>query len=76
MRVPGRLRGKKTDCSRGEEDMKWYNEPSSWHQEGERLLVKSDPKTDFWRKTHDGGIRDSGHFYHRVIGSHFTAEVI
>ena len=55
--------------------MKWYNEPSSWHQEGERLLVKSDPKTDFWRKTHDGGIRDSGHFYHRVIGRHFTAEV-
>jgi len=37
--------------------MKWYNEPSSWHQEGERLLVKSDPKTDFWRKTHDGGIQ-------------------
>lgn len=55
--------------------MKWYNEPSSWHQDGEKLLVKSNPKTDFRRKTHDGGIRDSGHFYHHEIGGNFTAEV-
>jgi regulation of enolase protein 1 (concanavalin A-like superfamily) len=31
--------------------------------------------TDFWRKTHNGLIRDNGHFYFRQITGDFTARV-
>jgi hypothetical protein len=39
------------------------------------MTATSAPKTDFWRITHDGGIRDSGHFYFDTISGDFTAEV-
>jgi regulation of enolase protein 1 (concanavalin A-like superfamily) len=55
--------------------MEWYNEPQSWSIEGERIVVTSDPKTDFWRKTHYGFIRDSGHFYFEPVSGDFEAEV-
>ncbi len=55
--------------------MEWYNEPPRWNQTVDRLVVLTGPQTDFWRKTHYGFIRDSGHFcYERVTGD-FVAEV-
>jgi regulation of enolase protein 1 (concanavalin A-like superfamily) len=45
----------------------WQNEPPAWSADGGRIAVTTAPQTDFWRKTHDGGIRDSGHFYHQMV---------
>jgi regulation of enolase protein 1 (concanavalin A-like superfamily) len=55
--------------------MYWLNEPPAWREDGSTLTVKSGPQTDFWRKTHDGGVRHSGHFYGREVTGDFTAEV-
>jgi len=55
--------------------MKWYNEPASWSREGDRILVRADPHTDFWRKTHGGAVRDNGHFYFQRTEGSFLAEV-
>jgi uncharacterized protein len=55
--------------------MDWLNEPGAWHEDGDTLTATAGAQTDFWRKTHDGGQRDSGHFYHRTIVGDFTAEV-
>ncbi|HBL11063.1 MAG TPA: DUF1349 domain-containing protein, partial [Cyanobacteria bacterium UBA11162] len=38
--------------------MKWYNEPPIWQIEGDVITINSAPKTDFWRYTHYGFIRD------------------
>ncbi len=55
--------------------MEWYNEPPEWTAENGRITVKSAGKTDFWRKTHYGGVRDSGHFYYEAVTGDFEAEV-
>jgi len=55
--------------------MKWLNEPGQWTEAGGKITITADPKTDFWRKTHDGGIRDSGHFYFETVSGDFVAEV-
>jgi len=68
---------------RGEEQMfescSWLNQPKEWHLEGGALggvlEVVTDHKTDFWRETHYGFIRDSGHFYHCETSGDFTAEL-
>src|SRR5438067_3958062 len=31
--------------------MKWFNEPASATQSGDQLVVRTKPKTDYWRKT-------------------------
>jgi regulation of enolase protein 1 (concanavalin A-like superfamily) len=55
--------------------MKWLNEPASWHLEGERIVVRADANTDFWRKTHNGSVRDDGHFYFQRTEGGFQADV-
>ncbi|WP_413159972.1 DUF1349 domain-containing protein [Capilliphycus salinus ALCB114379] len=55
--------------------MQWYNEPPKWTEKENRIQVVSGAKTDFWRKTHYGFIRDNGHFYYQEITGNFTAEV-
>lgn len=55
--------------------MDWYNEPPAWHVQGETIAMTSGPQTDFWRVTHYGFIRDSGHFYYQQQRGDFTAEV-
>lgn len=55
----------------------WLNEPKYWSEaaDGTRLRMTTEPGTDFWRRTHYGFERDSGHFLgHRVAGD-FDAEV-
>jgi regulation of enolase protein 1 (concanavalin A-like superfamily) len=53
----------------------WLNEPARWRFEGEQLQVVTDARTDFWRETHYGFTRDSGHFLgHRIAGP-FTAQL-
>jgi regulation of enolase protein 1 (concanavalin A-like superfamily) len=55
--------------------MDWYNEPPYWKADGSTITIKTGDKTDFWRKTHDGGIRDTGHFYFSAVTGDFVAEV-
>jgi regulation of enolase protein 1 (concanavalin A-like superfamily) len=55
--------------------MEWLNEPPAWRQAGDTLTVTSGPKTDFWRTTHYGFIRDSGHCYHQTVRGDFVAEL-
>lgn len=55
--------------------MQWLNEPAEFTQESARITVRSAPQTDFWRVTHDGGVRDTGHFYYERVRGDFSAEV-
>src|SRR4051794_7783549 len=55
--------------------MQWYNEAPSWKTEGDTTEITSAPKSDYWRKTHYGFIRDNGHFYYQTISGNFTASV-
>jgi uncharacterized protein len=54
--------------------MSWLNEPRNWKLDGERLTVVADPGSDFWRKTHYGFIRDSGHFFYESVTGDFQLE--
>lgn len=55
--------------------MEWLNEPPAWKKSGRIISVSAGAKTDFWRKTHYGFIRDNGHFFHQPIEGDFKAEV-
>lgn len=55
--------------------MQWLNEPAEFSDEGGRITIRSKPQTDFWRVTHDGGVRDTGHFYYRPVSGNFSASV-
>lgn len=53
----------------------WLNEPERWTAEGDRLQIVTDKGTDFWRETHYGFHRDSGHFLGFPTGEAFTASL-
>ena len=55
--------------------MQWLNPPTHWSHLDNRLTVKTLPKTDFWRVTHYGFIRDTGHFYFDPVTTDFVVEV-
>lgn len=55
--------------------MQWLNEPAQWSRSGDQIWITTNPKTDFWRKTHYGFIRDNGHFYYQAVTGDFTAQV-
>jgi regulation of enolase protein 1 (concanavalin A-like superfamily) len=52
--------------------MVWMNEPESEKRSGDRLVVRSRSKTDFWRKTFYGYITDNGHFFYLAASGDFT----
>jgi regulation of enolase protein 1 (concanavalin A-like superfamily) len=53
----------------------WYNEPSRWTLSPTQLSVVTDQATDFWRKTHYGFTRHSGHLFGHTTSGDFTASV-
>src|ERR1700730_8954156 len=55
--------------------MQWLNEPPVWKADDGRLRVVSGAKTDFWRVTHYGFVRDNGHFYYEQRAGDFTVQV-
>lgn len=55
--------------------MKWHNPPPRWTDSEGLLTVETGDQTDFWRETHYGFIRDSGHFFHQDVEGDFTASV-
>ncbi|PLK70682.1 DUF1349 domain-containing protein [Rhizobium sp. TH135] len=54
---------------------RWLNEPTKANSSDTELCVTTDANTDFWRETHYGFVRDSGHFYAFQAESSFTAQV-
>jgi regulation of enolase protein 1 (concanavalin A-like superfamily) len=52
--------------------MSWMNEPASAKITGGQITVRSREKTDFWQKTFDGYVADSGHFFHLSASGDFT----
>ena len=55
--------------------MHWLNEPPDWREEDGVLSVTTGERTDFWRETHYGFIRDNGHVRYREVTGDFTATV-
>jgi regulation of enolase protein 1 (concanavalin A-like superfamily) len=55
--------------------MHWLNEAPSWREREGILFVATGDKTDFWRQTHYGFIRDDGHVRFRTVEGDFTAEL-
>lgn len=53
----------------------WLNEPKAWQLDGGTLSAVTDRNTDFWRETHYGFTRDSGHFFHCATEGDFTAQL-
>lgn len=54
----------------------WLNKPSHCQSIAEHALeIVTDFQTDFWRETHYGFIRDSGHFLGFETTGGFTAQV-
>ncbi len=56
-------------------DCSWLNEPGQWQLDGGTLHVVTDHGTDFWRQTHYGFTRHSGHFFGAPVQGDFTAQV-
>ena len=60
----------------GRNDGRWLNEPRSWSVDAAGdLSVVTDKATDFWRETHYGFTRDSGHFLGFPVPTAFTAQL-
>ena len=55
--------------------MEWLNEPANWSNSDKQIVVNTLPKTDFWRVTHYGFIRDNGHFYFEKVNTDFVVNV-
>lgn len=53
----------------------WLNQPERWSASDDSLQLVTDNATDFWRETHYGFVRDSGHFLGFRTGEAFTAEL-
>ncbi|MGV1768897.1 DUF1349 domain-containing protein [Agrobacterium vitis] len=51
----------------------WLNQPAVWQATKTGLTLTTDANTDFWRKTHYGFTRDSGHFLGISVDDGFTA---
>ena len=55
--------------------MDWLNPPPEWSEDRGILSVTTGAKTDFWRETHYGFIRDDGHFRGVAAEGDFAATV-
>jgi regulation of enolase protein 1 (concanavalin A-like superfamily) len=53
----------------------WLNPPSKWSLDNACLQATTDAATDFWRETHYGFTRDSGHFFGSPVAGDFTAQL-
>jgi len=55
--------------------MPWLNPPPTYLADGRTINAQAAARTDFWRKTHNGELRDSGHFYYEAVSGDFVASV-
>jgi regulation of enolase protein 1 (concanavalin A-like superfamily) len=56
-------------------DCTWLNEPATWSATANELKITTDARTDYWRETHYGFVRDNGHFLRSIAKGDFTAEI-
>ena len=56
--------------------MRWLNEPPAWSEDDGVLRVTTAPDTDFWRTTHYGFVRATGHFRHARVEGDFVAFLV
>jgi len=54
-------------------DGKWLNPPADYRLDERVLWLRTREKTDFWRHTHYGFVRDDGHFWAVPAPQAFTA---
>jgi hypothetical protein len=54
---------------------RWLNEPTTWSGTENELKITTDAKTDYWRETFYGFVRDSGHFLGTTVNGDFTAQI-
>jgi regulation of enolase protein 1 (concanavalin A-like superfamily) len=54
----------------------WLNEPPEWHGDARSLSLTTGAKTDFWRETFYGFIRDSGHAWLTPVSGDFSATAV
>ena len=52
----------------------WRNEPPSYEQHGDRLVLRTGAETDFWNNTFYGFRHDNGHFLATEVSGDFSAE--
>lgn len=57
------------------EKMNWFNEPSAWNIDGDRLTMAVTPNSDYWRISHYGFTVDDAPFYYAEYGGEFEAKV-
>lgn len=55
---------------------RWLNPPADWSGDATDLRLTTDAKTDFWRETFYGFVRDSGHAYVTPVEDDFSASAI
>ena len=55
--------------------LNWLNPPPKCSLEGGVLTAETGDRTDFWRETFYGFVRDNGHFGFTEISGDFSAEV-
>jgi len=53
----------------------WLNAPATSEVSEHSLTITTDPETDFWRETHYGFTRDTGHFLGVATADGFTATI-
>ena len=58
-----------------DDDLRWLNPPLRHDAHGDRHVVTTRDKTDFWRDTFYGFRRDDGHCLFRPVAGDFSAEV-
>lgn len=56
------------------DDFYWFNEPPEYHFD-QGLIIKTEPETDFWQRTHYGFQKDSGHCLLTDIEGDFSFSV-
>jgi uncharacterized protein len=66
------------DCPQSREitmfdECHWLNEPAEWSLADGALRVVTDASTDFWRETHYGFTRHSGHLFGKPVSGGATA---
>src|SRR5689334_2746172 len=77
--LPGAAIAQPSSVSRsilGRRDGQWLNPPKVWNSDAAGdLTIVTDKATDFWRETHYGFTRHSGHFLGFATPAAFTAQV-
>lgn len=55
--------------------MHWHNEPEEWSQHRTTVMMRAPGKTNFWRKTLTGDIKDDAPFYYLEVEGDFEVRV-